>query len=164
MSSSENKIVSDQNDKDQLSDQKLNRTVDNMSIFDIDPSQFDKMEMKNESFDTFSITQDTPVTSAQIEISTKPKIGSSNNLGSETTSKIDSSISPVSIKTLSKFRAFAAPPKEENVKSSKTSLTVEGNGTSIVDKETFHTERASKISILLLSTANFRKICLKKKT
>ncbi len=147
MSSSENKVVSDQNDEDQLSDQKLNRTVDDMSIFDIDPSQFDETEMKNESFDTFSITQDIPVTSTQIEISTKPKIRSSNDSGSKTTSKMDSSISPVSIKTLSKLRAFAAPPKEENVKPSKTSLTDEGNGTLIVDKETFHIERASKISI-----------------
>ena len=142
MSSSENKVDEEESEK------KLNRTVDDMSIFDIDPSQFDETETKNDdSLDTFCISQDTPVTSTQIEVSTKPKIVSSNDSGIKTASGVDSSISPLSIKTLSKLRAFAAPPKEENVEPSKTSLVDEGKGTSIVDKETFHIEKGSKISI-----------------
>ena len=142
MSSSENKVGEEESEK------KLNRTVDDMSIFDIDPSQFDETETKNvDSLDTFCISQDTPVTSTQIEVSTKPKIVSSNDSGIKTASGVYSSISPLSIKTLSKLRAFAAPPKEENVEPSKTSLVDEGNGTSIVDKEAFHIEKASKISI-----------------
>jgi hypothetical protein len=79
--------------------------------------------------DTFSLTQDGVVSSTP-----KPESAAK---------KSDTSISPVSIKTLSKLRAFAAPPRTDLDKASKTD---EGYGASIVDNVSAVSKAAVDVS------------------
>jgi len=87
---------------------------------------------KESSDSSFSISQDFPTTSTQIEINVGQTVTETSKADRNVPPK-SLDISPLSNKTLSKLRAFLAPPKDED-DLDRSSKTDEGNGTSIVDR------------------------------
>ncbi len=90
-----------------------------------------KSDGKDSSDSSFSISQDFPTTSTQIEINVGQTMTETSKTDRNVPKSLD--ISPLSNKTLSKLRAFLAPPNDDD-DVDRSSKTDEGNGTSIVDR------------------------------
>ena len=109
---------------------KLDKSLDDRST-NVVQQTLTKIVGDNSINSSFSVSQDFPTTSTQIANNARPTLAETSKADqNESTKSVD--LSPLSNKTLSKLRAFLAPPKENSDSSSKTD---EGNGTSIVDKD-----------------------------
>jgi hypothetical protein len=126
------KLDKNLNDNSAKVGDKKSRKIDDKKSTKSDEKDSSANVAKESSDSSFSISQDFPTTSTQIEIN----VGHTMTETSKTDRYVPPKsldISPLSNKTLSKLRAFLAPPKDED-DVDRSSKTDEGNGTSIVDR------------------------------